>query len=77
LNEVPGLRELVKTYMDKSEKEEAYFFMEFALHGLAEFSLISKKNLEIGLSFKDLLSSMFSAPGPEDEADNDLLSDLG
>jgi magnesium chelatase subunit I len=34
--------------------------MEFALHGLAEFSLISKHNLSSGLQFKDLLSSMFT-----------------
>ena len=32
--------------------------MEFALHGLAEFSLVSKKQLGKGLQFKDLLSSM-------------------
>ncbi len=33
--------------------------MEFALHGLAEYSLISKQNLDTGLQFKDLLDSMF------------------
>jgi magnesium chelatase subunit I len=40
--------------------------MEFALHGLAEFSMLSKNNLEKGLEFKDLLSSMFSMPESED-----------
>jgi magnesium chelatase subunit I len=46
--------------------------MEFALHGLAEFSLISKHNLTSGLQFKDLLSSMFSLPkDDEDESEDD------
>ncbi|MEO1097466.1 MAG: hypothetical protein AAFX57_06890 [Bacteroidota bacterium] len=40
--------------------------MEFALHGLAEFSMLSKHQLVSGLQFKDLLSSMFSMPGPDD-----------
>jgi magnesium chelatase subunit I len=45
--------------------------MEFALHGLAEFSLISKHTLTSGLQFKDLLSGMFSLPKDEDEAEDD------
>jgi magnesium chelatase subunit I len=44
--------------------------MEFALHGLAEFSLISKHNLATGHKFKDLLSSMFNLP-TQDNADED------
>jgi magnesium chelatase subunit I len=42
------------------------FLMEFALHGLAEFSIISKHNLTAGLQFKDLLSGMFTLPKPGD-----------
>ena len=45
--------------------------MEFALHGLAEYSLISKHHLSAGLQFKDLLSSMFSLPRPGEEEDED------
>ena len=49
--------------------------MEFALHGLAEFSLISKHHLSAGLQFKDLLSSMFTLPRgghrEEEEEDDD------
>jgi len=41
--------------------------MEFALHGLAEFSMLSKNTLEQGMEFKDLLSSMFTMPEPGDE----------
>ena len=49
--------------------------MEFALHGLSEFSLLSKHNLVAGLQFKDLLSSMFTLPKPggdEDIEDDEL-----
>jgi len=44
------------------------------LHGLAEFSLISKHTLSAGLQFKDLLSSMFTLPRPgqEDEDEDDV-----
>jgi len=50
--------------------------MEFALHGLAEFSMLSKNNLEDGLQFKDLLSSMFAMPGPvgQDPEENEDLN---
>jgi magnesium chelatase subunit I len=76
LNEIPGLNELIKKYIEDIQSEDTHFFKEFALHGLAEFSLISKKYVETGLSFKDLLSSMFTAPRPGED-DDDLLSDLG
>jgi magnesium chelatase subunit I len=45
--------------------------MEFALHGLAEFSLISKHTLVSGHQFKDLLSSMFTLPKGEKFEDED------
>lgn len=76
LEEIPGLSQLVDKYIEEIKPENKHFFQEFALHGLAEFSLISKKYVETGLSFQDLLSSMFTAPGPSEE-DDDLLSDLG
>jgi magnesium chelatase subunit I len=47
------------------------FLMEFALYGLAEYSLISKHNLVAGHQFKDLLSSMFSLPKPDDDEPDD------
>jgi magnesium chelatase subunit I len=45
--------------------------MEFALHGLAEYSLISKHNLTTGHQFKDLLSGMFTLPRSGEEYDDD------
>jgi magnesium chelatase subunit I len=76
LNEVPGLNELIDKYIERVADKDRYFFKEFALHGLAEFSMLSKKHVETGLTFKDLLSSMFTAPKPGDSED-DYLSDLG
>jgi magnesium chelatase subunit I len=58
LYQVDGLYALVKkTYKTSNEKETA-LLMEFVLHGLASFSLISKKTLENSISFKDLMGSM-------------------
>jgi magnesium chelatase subunit I len=34
--------------------------MEFALHGLAEYSMLSRNVLSNGLEFKDLLDSMLN-----------------
>jgi magnesium chelatase subunit I len=34
--------------------------MEFALHGLAEHSLLSKNKLSQGVSFNDLFSSLLN-----------------
>ncbi|MBK7653360.1 MAG: magnesium chelatase [Flammeovirgaceae bacterium] len=72
LKAVPGLLDLVNDFHKGVDSNMKLFFMEFALHGLAEFSLISKHNLTSGLQFKDLLSSMFSLPKAEDdESDSD------
>jgi len=72
LRSVPGLLDLVNEFHKGQDNSLKLFFMEFALHGLAEFSLISKHNLTSGLQFKDLLSSMFSLPKDgEDESEDD------
>lgn len=60
---VPGLHELVKKHQPKASKQEQLFFMEFVLHGLAEYSMLSKRQLSSGTHFGDLLSSMFTMPG--------------
>jgi magnesium chelatase subunit I len=71
LRSVPGLLDLVNEFHKGQDNGLKLFFMEFALHGLAEFSLISKHNLTSGLQFKDLLSSMFSLPKDEDDESED------
>ncbi len=43
--------------------------MEFVLHGLTEYSLLSKFKMETGVQFKDMLSSMFTMSSDEDNED--------
>ncbi len=62
LEKIPGLKKLVAGLHKNLDTSSQYFMMEFALHGLAENSMLSKKQLSKGLQFKDLLSSMFSMP---------------
>ncbi|MEQ8581711.1 MAG: magnesium chelatase [Marinoscillum sp.] len=70
LMQIPGLEQLVSDQHGKQSKEFKLFLMEFALHGLAEYSMLSKHKLERGMQFKDLLSSMFSMPEGEDEEED-------
>jgi magnesium chelatase subunit I len=76
INSVPGLKDLINEFHKHQDQPTKLFLMEFALHGLAEYSLISKNNLTAGLQFKDLLSGMFSIPRPgeeeNDEGDDDF-----
>jgi magnesium chelatase subunit I len=60
---VPGLDEAVKKYFPKIKGEEKTLFQEFILHGLAEFSMLSKNNLVSGLRFRDLFTSVFNQDG--------------
>lgn len=57
---VSGLHELVKNLFPKAAREEQLVLMEFCLHGLAEYSQLSKHRLENNFQFKDLLGNMFS-----------------
>ncbi|MGR3810145.1 magnesium chelatase [Jiulongibacter sp. NS-SX5] len=59
LKTIEGLSELVEELHPELKGEEKLFMMEFALHGLAEFSMISKQALDHGLHFKDLLDNLF------------------
>ena len=67
LKSVPGLPELISEFQKAQDAPTKLFLMEFALHGLAEYSLISKHYLARGLQFKDLISGMFSVPKADDE----------
>lgn len=71
LHSVPGLEEVVIQMVKKLPEKEKEFYMEFALHGLAEFSQLSKKLLDTGLQFKDLFSSMFDMKEDEDFGEED------
>jgi magnesium chelatase subunit I len=71
LKRVPGLIDLVNEFHKKQDQDTKTFLMEFALHGLAEYSLINKHNLSSGLQFRDLLSGMFTLPKPGEEDDDE------
>lgn len=59
LQTVPGLKELANTVLKEGDKNEELLMMEFILHGLAEYSQLSKKHMDSGYNFKDLMSGMF------------------
>jgi len=70
LYSVDGLYAAVKQYYPNAHDAQAGLLMEFMLHGLCEFSLISKKGVERGgYSFGDILGSMLnmSLGGEEEE----------
>ena len=71
LRSVSGLLEVVNEFQKGQEPATKLLLMEFALHGLAEYSQISKRNLERGLQFKDLISGMFNLPKGESEEENE------
>ena len=60
LYQVDGLHALVQKYFQRSSESEMALLMEFVLHGLASFSLISKRLLEGRVEFKDLMGSMLN-----------------
>lgn len=75
LRKVPGLLDLVNEFHRGQDTATKLFMMEFALHGLAEYSLLSKHPLTSGLQFKDLLSSMFTLPKPDDDDEDEIGDD--
>ncbi|CAN5779742.1 magnesium chelatase [soil metagenome] len=60
LYKVDGLHALVKKYFNSASEKENALLMEFVLHGLSSYSLISKKILEGKIEFKDLMGSMLN-----------------
>ncbi len=59
LDSISGLSETVELFHPEVKKNDKYVLMEFLLHGLAEHSQLSKKQLEIGTEFKDVAGSLF------------------
>jgi len=74
LYKVNGLYAAVKQFYPKADEAQVTLLMEFLLHGLSEFSLISKKGVEKGgYSFGDILGSMMNMSnlgGHEDEEED-------
>ncbi|MBS1948386.1 MAG: sigma 54-interacting transcriptional regulator [Bacteroidetes bacterium] len=63
LYKVDGLHALIKKYFRHANEKETALLMEFVLHGLAAYSLISKKMVEGKIEFKDLIGSMVNLGG--------------
>ena len=60
LYKVDGLYPLVKKYFPHANEQENALLMEFVLHGLAAYSMISKKVMEGKIAFNDLMGSMLN-----------------
>jgi magnesium chelatase subunit I len=60
LYKVDGLHAFVKKCYPKVNETETALLMEFVLHGLSAYSLISKKMIEGRIQFKDLVGSMMN-----------------
>lgn len=71
LKTIEGLDDFVDEFIERPGQEEKLFMMEFALHAMAEFSLIGKQSLDGTVHFKDLMSCMFSGPDEDVEFDQD------
>ncbi|HEY0895746.1 MAG TPA: sigma 54-interacting transcriptional regulator [Sphingobacteriaceae bacterium] len=72
LNKVPGLKNVIKQFHPRLSENQHLLLMEFLLHGLAEFSQVSKTYLENGYEFKDMFNSLFSSQfDDEDDEYND------
>lgn len=71
LSDIKGLKELILNYLSSNiDTSSLYTFMEFVLHGMAAYSLLSKSQLEQGNKFSDITSAMFNYG--EEEVDDDL-----
>jgi magnesium chelatase subunit I len=73
LYQVDGLHGLVKKSFPHANEKESALLMEFVLHGLSSYSLISKKILETSVEFKDLMGSMLNiqSTGAYDDLDEE------
>jgi magnesium chelatase subunit I len=77
LYKVDGLQPLVKKYFKGANEKESALLMEFVLHGLASYSMISKKVIDGKIEFKDLMGSMLNLGGTktvEDDFDGEDFS---
>jgi magnesium chelatase subunit I len=72
LYKVDGLHSLIKKYFKHANEKETALLMEFVLHGLASYSLISKKVVEGKIEFKDLIGSMVNLGSGSYSSDADF-----
>jgi magnesium chelatase subunit I len=70
LYKVDGLYGFVKKHFPQAKEKENALLMEFVLHGLSSYSIISKKMIGGKIEFKDLMGSMMNL-GNVDEFNED------
>lgn len=75
LYKVDGLHALIKKHFKHANEKETALLMEFVLHGLASYSLISKKIVEGKIEFKDLIGSMVNLGSGTYSTDQDIDGD--
>jgi magnesium chelatase subunit I len=75
LYKVDGLHGLIKKHFKHANEKETALLMEFVLHGLASYSLISKKIVEGKIEFKDLIGSMVNLGSGTYSTDQDIDGD--
>jgi magnesium chelatase subunit I len=71
LNGVPGLKAVIKKFHPSLTENQQLILMEFVLHGLAEFSQLSKGFLDNGFAFSDMFNSLFNLQPDDDDLDLD------
>ncbi|MCU0375648.1 MAG: magnesium chelatase [Chitinophagaceae bacterium] len=71
LYKVAGLHAMVTRLHGSRPEAEMALLMEFVLHGLAAYSLISKKVIDGRVQFKDLMGSMLNFGSGDQEEDLD------
>lgn len=72
LYQVEGLYALVKKQYPLANMQENALLMEFVLHGLAAYSLISKKSIDGKISFNDLMGSMMNFGQLDSDEEDDF-----
>ena len=70
LYKVDGLFGIVKKHFPQAGEKQAALLMEFVLHGLSAYSLISKKMIDGKIEFKDLMGSMMNLGSMNFEEDD-------
>jgi len=70
LYKVDGLFGIVKKHFPQADDKQAALLMEFVLHGLSAYSLISKKMIDGKIEFKDLMGSMMNLGSMNFEEDD-------
>lgn len=71
LYKVDGLYGVVKQFYHAANETENALLMEFVLHGLASFSMISKQTIDEVVVFKDLMGSMMNFNNNDGFSDDD------